>query len=133
MKKKKIEKILVTGGFGYVGTFLVNLLIRNNFRVIVVDNLINGKKFKKRNLIHLNKNYSTKYVANIIKKKKIKKIVHLAAFIDSEESVKNPSKYFQNNVLRFKRFLEHFKRIDIDKIIFASSAAVYGNSQRNKN
>ena len=132
MKRKKIETILVTGGFGYVGTFLVNLLIRNNFRVIVVDNLINGKKFKKRNLIHLNKNYSTKYVANIIKKKKIKKIVHLAAFIDSEESVKNPSKYFQNNVLRFKRFLEHFKHIDIDKIIFASSAAVYGNSQRNK-
>ena len=73
MKRKKIETILVTGGFGYVGTFLVNLLIRNNFRVIVVDNLINGKKFKKRNLIHLNKNYSTKYVANIIKKKKLKK------------------------------------------------------------
>ena len=48
MKRKKIETILVTGGFGYVGTFLVNLLIRNNFRVIVVDNLINGKKFKKK-------------------------------------------------------------------------------------
>ena len=72
MKRKKIETILVTGGFGYVGTFLVNLLIRNNFRVIVVDNLINGKKFKKRNLIHLNKNYS-QYVTNIKKKKKLKK------------------------------------------------------------
>ncbi len=70
MKKNKTEAILVTGGFGYVGTFLVNLLIKNNFKVIVVDNLINGRKFNKKNLVHLKKNYSTKYVTNFIKKKK---------------------------------------------------------------
>ena len=70
MKRKKIETILVTGGFGYVGTFLVNLLIRNNFRVIVVDNLINGKKFKKRNLIHLNKKLLNKVCGKYNQKKK---------------------------------------------------------------
>ena len=73
MKKNKIETILVTGGFGYVGTYLVNLLIRKNFRVVVVDNLINGKKFKNKNLIHLKKDYSTKYITDFLKKKKNKK------------------------------------------------------------
>ena len=132
MKKKNIETVMVTGGFGYLGTFLVNLLLKNNYKVIVVDDLSNGKKFKKKNLNHLKNNFSSKIVTNYIKKKNIKKIIHLAAFIDSEESVKNPIKYFKNNVLEFHKFLDNLKNFNIEKFIFASSAAVYGNGSKKK-
>ena len=70
MKSSKIETILVTGGYGYLGTYLVNLLLRNNYKVIVVDNLCNGKKFIKKNLFHIKKNFSSKIVLDYIKKKK---------------------------------------------------------------
>ena len=133
MKQHKIETILVTGGFGYLGTSLVNLLLKKNYKVAVVDNLCNGKKFKKKNLIHLNQNFSSKVIINFIKKKNIKKIIHLAAYIDAEESVNNPVKYFQNNLIEFKKFLENVKNLNLKKIIFASSAAVYGNGSKKKN
>ena len=132
MKLNKKEIILITGGFGYLGTYLTNLLLKKNYKVVVVDNLCNGKKFRKKNLVHLNKNFSSKIVVNYIKKKNIKKIIHLAAFIDAEESVKNPLKYFKNNVIEFKKFLENIKNLKLNKIIFASSAAVYGNGSKNK-
>ena len=132
MKSSKIETILVTGGYGYIGTYLVNLLLRNNYKVIVVDNLCNGKKFIKKNLFHIKKNFSSKIVLKNIKKKKIKKIVHLAAYIDAEESVKNPTKYFKNNVIELKKFLENIKNVGIKKFIFASSAAVYGDGSKKK-
>lgn len=132
MKKKNIEIVLVTGGFGYLGTYLVNLLLKNNYKVVVVDNLSNGKKFKKKNLIHIKKNFSSKMVTNYVKKKNIKIIIHLAAFIDAEESVNNPIKYFKNNVLEFQKFLENLKNSNITKFIFASSAAVYGNGSKKK-
>ncbi len=132
MKQKKVETILVTGGFGYVGTYLVNLLIDQNYKVIVVDNLSNGKKFKKKNLVHVKKKFSSKIVTEYIKKNNIEKIVHLAAFIDSEESVRNPIKYFKNNVIELKKFVENLQYTKLKKIIFASSAAVYGNIAKKK-
>ena len=132
MKSDKIETILVTGGYGYIGTFLVNLLLKNNYKVTVVDNLCNGKKFTKKNLFHIQKNFSSKIVLDYIKKKKIKKIVHLAAYIDAEESVKNPIKYFKNNVIELKKFLVNIKNTNVEKFILASSAAVYGNGSKKK-
>ena len=79
------KTILVTGGFGYVGTCVVNLLLKKNFKVVVVDNLVNGIKFKRKNLFFLKENFSSKKVIKIIKKKRIRNIIHLAAYIDSEE------------------------------------------------
>ena len=84
--------------------------------MVVVDNLSNGKKFKKKNLIHLNQNFSSKVIANFIKKKNIKKIIHLAAYIDAEESVNNPIKYSQNNLIEFKKFLENIKNSNLKKL-----------------
>ena len=132
MKTNRTETILITGGFGYIGTYLVNLLLKNNYKVIVVDNLCNGKKFLRKNLFHIKKNFSSKIVLDYIQKKKIKKIVHLAAYIDAEESVKNPKKYFKNNVIELKKFLENIKNTNIEKFILASSAAVYGNGSKKK-
>ena len=129
MKNKKKEIILITGGFGYLGTFITNLLLKKNFKVVVVDNLINGKKFNKKNLFFIKKDFSSKFVSNYIKKKKIKKIVHLAAYIDAEESTRLPRKYFRNNVIELEKFLVNIKNNKIEKFIFASSAAVYGNSK----
>ena len=74
MKTNRTETILITGGFGYIGTYLVNLLLKNNYKVIVVDNLCNGKKFLRKNLFHIKKNFSSKIVLDYIQKKKLKKL-----------------------------------------------------------
>jgi UDP-glucose 4-epimerase len=126
------KKILVTGGFGYIGTCLIDLLLKKNYKVFVVDNLVNGQKFSKTNLTYFKGDYSSKQIVKIITNNDIKIIIHLAAFIDAEESTKDPKKYFQNNVIKFQKFLENIKKLNIDKIIYASSAAVYGNGGEGK-
>ncbi len=121
--------ILVTGGCGYIGYFLSMKLIKKNHKVFVVDNMINGKKkIKSQNIKYYKFSYDNSKVIKIINKNKIKNIYHLAGFIDSEESVLKPKKYYKNNVHRMERFLKLItSKIDQKiNIYFASSAAVYG-------
>jgi len=126
------KTVLITGGFGYLGRYLVNYLLKKNFQVIVIDNLINGVKFKRKKLIFYKLNYASKKLINIIKKHKIDNIIHLAAFIDSEESMQSPKKYFKNNVDNLINFLINLKNLKIKKFVFASSAAVYGSVSKSK-
>ena len=132
MKNNIEKKILITGGIGYIGTCLVDLLLKQKYKVFVVDNLVNGKKFFKKNLTFIKGDYSSKQTAKKIISNDIKLIIHLAAFIDAEESTKKPEKYFQNNVIKFQKLLENLKNYTIEKLIYASSAAVYGNGSVDK-
>ena len=126
------KNILITGGFGYLGTCLVNYLLDKNYQVVVIDNLVNGVKLLKKNLFFYHEDYSSSKVPKIIKYHRISDVIHLAAFIDSEESMFNPKKYFHNNVQNLIIFLENIKNLKIRNFIFASSASVYGNSNKHK-
>ena len=122
-----MKNILISGGAGYIGSCIANLLIEKKYKVTIIDNLSNGYKF----LIPKKANF---YKCDIADKKKIKKIlqniqydflIHLAAFIRVEESVLFPKKYFKNNVTKSKIFLETCLENGINNIIFSSTAAAY--------
>ena len=105
-------------------------LKRRGYKIYIVDNLINGFKNKNDNFSFLKENFDSIKFKKLLFKENIKIIIHLAAYIDSEESLRKPNLYFENNVNSFKRFLNKIKNLKLEKFIFASSAAVYGDIQK---
>lgn len=135
-----MKTVLVTGGLGYIGSHLCVELLNQSYEVIVIDNLYNSKK----NTFDLIKNLSTnkiKFFRKAIGNEEIINIpfhendlklfdsidivIHLAAFKSVEESIKDPLKYYSNNIgstISTIAFCEEYK---INKFIFASTCAVY--------
>ena len=122
--------ILVTGGAGYIGSATANLLLDKNNQVTIVDNLSTGDIKNIPRKAHFIKTSidNKKKISNLLKKKKFDLLIHFAAFIDVEESVKKPQKYYKNNFLRTLKLLKICKSNGINKLIFSSTASVYGNS-----
>lgn len=130
----KNKKVLVTGGAGYIGSFTVRELLKQNFSVIVVDNLEYGhpQSIPKNNNCRLIKADISDQVVleEIFKKEKPAAIIHFAGYIVVSESAKNPSKYFENNIVKSKILLDGAVKYKINYFIFSSSAAVYGQPKR---
>ncbi len=119
-------RIFITGGAGYIGSHVVKELLKKNHQIFVYDNLSSGHRqavlggfFIKGDLEDKNK------LNQVFKRYKPKVIIHLASFIEAEESMKKPEKYFKNNVLNGINLLEAMIKNKIKYIIFSSSAAVY--------
>lgn len=126
-------KILVTGGAGYIGSFMVRLLMNRGHEVVVFDNLERGHKQaldSKAKLIKGDiKNKSD--LEQLFGSGKFDAVMHFAAYISVEESEKNPEVYYQNNVVGSQNLFESAINIgEVRNIIFSSSAAVYGNPQK---
>lgn len=119
-------RILVTGGAGFVGSHVTRLLLDNGYQVTALDNLSTGKESSvdKR----------AKFIkADIKDSKKVKEalegmdaVIHMAGLIVVTESVKDPIKYCENNVVGTVSLLEAMRKANVKKIIFSSSACVYG-------
>lgn len=125
-------KYLITGGAGYIGSCVSQFLIDKGHRVIILDNLSTGLK---QNLPKKCKFYKVdirnkKRVKKILKNNKIDVVMHFAAFINNEESILNPKKYFNNNFSNGKIFFSLCLENGINKIIYSSTAAVYGNKSK---
>lgn len=120
-------RILVTGGAGFIGSNIVDKLVELNYEVIVIDNLLKGKK---ENLNPKVKFYEldicSEKVIEVIKKENIEIIYHLAAQIDIQKSIQTPSFDAAINILGTINILEGAKLARVSKIIYSSSAAVYG-------
>ena len=127
--------ILVTGCAGYIGSQLCHKLKKEKINFIGIDNL---QYSSKKNII---KNYfykidiSNSKVENLIKKKKINSVIHCAAFSYVNDGEENKEKYFNNNVLKTKKFINICKKHSIKNFIFLSSSNVYkdGKSIFNEN
>ena len=124
-----MNKILVTGGAGYIGSKIVADLIKQKYKVYVVDNLSTGHKFLiNKKAIFLKSNIGNKKKINsFLKVHKINSIIHCAASLDIAESQKNPKKYFINNYINTKKLLDACVANGLKNFIFSSTAAVYGN------
>lgn len=125
--------ILVTGGAGYIGSHLVMALLEKGEDVIVFDSLELGHaetietlkkygnlKFVKGNLKNLDD------IRGIFLVNKINSVVHFAAYSQVAESVKNPQKYYYNNVYGTLNLLNAMLEFNVKKIVFSSTAATYG-------
>ncbi len=135
------KKIIVTGSCGFIGFHVCRHLIENNFKVIGIDNLDNyydvKLKVKRLNLLIRNKNFKfykknilDKSLNKLISKIKPNLIINLAAQPGVRYSFKNPQKYIDTNIKGFLNILEIMKKNKINKLIYASSSSVYGNSNK---
>ena len=125
---------LVTGGAGYIGAHVVKSLLENDFKVVIVDDLSTGLArkvppnvvFEKIDIAETNK------LAQIMKSNKVEGVIHLAAKKAVGESMINPSLYYKENIGGFISLLEAMSQADVKKIVYSSSAAVYGTPTENK-
>ncbi len=128
--------ILVTGGAGFIGTHLVSNLLRNNFKVRIFEDFSNSKKESISHLIDLGVEIIEGDITNLTEILEASKdqevIIHLAAIISVEESIRNPKRTFEVNVQGTKNILEACKQNNIKKLVVASSSAVYGESSENQ-
>ena len=124
--------ILVLGGAGYIGSHTVNLLLKSGEEVIIADNLSTGHRAAINPAVKFYECDIRDKTAlkKIFAENKIEAVFHFAAYIEAGESVIKPLKYFDNNVYGMQILLEAMTECGIDKIIFSSSAAVYGEPQR---
>jgi UDP-glucose 4-epimerase len=123
--------ILVTGGAGYIGSHIIKtLLVSGNLNVVSIDKKKSINQSYNKGCIFIKGNIGNKKtVKDIFRKYKIDIVIHLASLISVEESMKNPDLYFRNNIIESVSLLEVMKEEGINKIMFSSSAAVYGSTK----
>ena len=128
--------ILVTGGAGYIGSHCVLALLEKGLNVTIFDNLSTGhietinelKKYGNLNFYQgdlLNKND----LHRIFTENQIEAVIHFAAFSQVGESVENPKKYYENNVVGTINLLDEMLKNQVKRIVFSSTAATYGEPQ----
>ena len=125
------KNILITGGAGYIGSHVVELLVKKKLKVFVLDNLIKGsKKLVDKKAIFIDADIrSTNLVNKILINNKIDTVMHLAALTDVQESEKYKKKYYLNNIEGTENLLKACKKTLVKNIIYSSSAGVYGNAK----
>ena len=120
--------ILVTGGAGFIGSHIVDAYINNNHNVVIIDDMSRGRKeFINPKATFHQISISDPRLANIIQKESIEVINHHAAQISVTDSVKNPVKDAESNIIGTLQLLQNAVECGIDKFIFASTGgAIYG-------
>ena len=127
-------KILITGGAGYIGSHVSHLLVDRGYNITIIDSLLTGnKKLIPKKAKFINSDISNvKKINRILQKNKFDLVIHFAGLIRVDESVKFPKKYLNNNYKKTKIFLSICLKNGLKKLIFSSTAAVYGNPKKNK-
>ena len=124
--------ILLTGGAGYIGSHVAISLLDAGYKVTIIDDLSTGHQElipKEANFIEANIN-NKKILKSTLIKNKFDVLMHFAGYIEVEESVKNPKKYFINNTDNAKVLFDICTKHNLQNIIFSSTAAAYGNPEQ---
>lgn len=138
--KRRASYILVTGGAGYIGSHTTLCLLQNGYRVIVVDNLCNSysesitrirelSECDKDDLLFIKLSVNDKKaLCKVFNKYQISSVIHFAGLKSVSESIRDPLTYYHNNVTATCTLLECMELYGCHKIVFSSSATVYGNA-----
>ena len=133
----EIKNILITGGAGYIGSHVAEVLSKYKKNIFIVDNLSTGfrKLINSKNKFYKNDISNVGKIKVIIKKNNIDSVIHLAAVLSVGESQKKPKKYYKINVTGTQKLLSAIKNTSVKNIIFSSTCAVYedGHSQVGEN
>ncbi|MCR5333137.1 MAG: UDP-glucose 4-epimerase GalE [Bacilli bacterium] len=133
------NKILVTGGLGYIGSHTVISLIENGYDPIIVDNMCNSKIEALNRIEKISGVRPNTYIADvrdeekmeqIFKENKIDAVIHFAGLKAVGESVQKPKLYYDNNIGSTEVLLKKMKEHGVKNIVFSSSATVYGNPKK---
>jgi UDP-glucose 4-epimerase len=129
-------KVLVTGGTGYIGSHAVLALIDKGYQVVVYDNLSNSTKVSIDRISRMTSKTvtffkgdlcCTKSLENVFRSHEFEAVLHFAGLKAVSESVLNPLQYYTNNVNGTLNLLEIMSKNNVKKLVFSSSATVYGN------
>ncbi len=125
-----IKPILLIGGAGYIGSHMVLFLQEAGYTPIVLDNLSTGHKDAVLDAeLIVGDIADEKFLHDLFKRYSFSAVMHFASFIQVGESVKDPAKYYQNNVVGTVTLLNAMLAANIKHFIFSSTAAVYGEPQ----
>ena len=127
-----MENILITGGAGYIGAHIAEILVKKKKKIIIVDNLSTGirKLINKKAKFYKVDILNTKKINQIIINNKINSVIHLAASLSIGIGEKYPKLYYKNNVFGTKSILSACKNTSVKNFIFSSTAAVYKDKQK---
>ena len=123
-------KILLTGGLGYIGSHIAHILGK---KAVIIDNKINSSLNYKKHLPHAavyKTDLNYKSACKVFSDHKIEGVVHLAALKAVNQSVNDPLSYYDNNIIASIDLLQAMHKHEINKLIFSSSATVYGNKNK---
>jgi UDP-glucose 4-epimerase len=124
-------KVLVTGGAGYIGSVLTSELVRAGNDVVVYDNLGHGHReavVEEATLVQGDLS-DGKHLHSVLKDHEVEAVMHFAASIEAGESMKVPEKFFRNNTASTLNLLEAMLELKINRLVFSSTAALYGNPE----
>ena len=128
-----MKNILVIGGAGYIGSHMVRMLAKQGYNPVVFDNLSKGHREAVANYpFELGDLGDKARLTEVFKKYGIEAVMHFAAFAEVGESVKEPSKYYHNNVAKVLDLLDALVETDIKYFVFSSTAATFGEPIRPK-
>ena len=124
-------KLLVLGGAGYIGSHTTLELLENGHEVIIVDNLTTGYMAAvPHNAVFYRGDIRDKdFLVKLMKKENVDAVIHFAAFSLVGESTEKPLKYYDNNLYGTKVLLDAMVDAGVDKIVFSSTAATYGEPE----
>ncbi|PWR03668.1 UDP-glucose 4-epimerase GalE [Meridianimarinicoccus roseus] len=122
------RSVLVVGGAGYIGSHMVRLLIDSGHEVVVLDNLSQGHRAAIGDAeLVVGDLMNTADLAAVFAGRRIDAVIHFAALIAVGESVVDPGAYYRNNVTGTLNLLDAMRNAGVDKLVFSSTAAVFGN------
>jgi UDP-glucose-4-epimerase GalE len=121
------RRILVTGGAGYIGSHTVRLLLERGYEIAVVDDLSNGYRHNvPADLLHEINLLNGGALAGLMRQERFDAAIHFAAFAEVGESMREPARYFENNVSGSLSLLGAMVEAGVKHMVFSSTAAVYG-------
>ena len=131
-RNQQVMNILVTGGAGYIGSVVVEETLRAGHNTVVYDNLVKGHRemvaddalFVEGDLLDRGK------LERVFGEHSIEAVIHMAAYSLVGESVAEPAKYYQNNVVAGLSLLDAMRTRSVAKLVFSSTAAVYGEPEK---